>query len=556
MLAKMTTKTSVVIVVEACKNHNVPGTASKMSSYRARILSLIRLFSVASVCFLVCIIALLTVQLPGFADDPGVGWHFASGAWIVNHLAVPFTDPFLASPFPRPWVSDQWLTDVVFYLVLSRAGWAPLYALVIVIFVATFLLVLHRSILRETKLFIPSALAAVLVFKIAQIHFILRPVIVSFFLFAIVYVSLRELWTKLASGDEFTALLRRKGIVFIVLFMLWSNLHPSFVLGLILLGAFVLSAAAQYRFQFQGRGTSRLRMTNMIFLLFALCAAATLCNPYGLNLHRSILFLGSSRFFMNLHEEWLSPSLSEYSGQLFAVMSVFLLFSAVVSRRFRRQTNLFEAVTVLVFFASAVDAVRMLPYFGIIAAPLLAKAIGGVAMLKWLSREKVRRRLLRLESLERAAYLPYPIVHASLALIVISSAFGVIPLYNEKFGPSEDRFPGEAVAFLQAEINGNAPEPVISVPEWGGFITWWGEGRIRPVIDDRNTLTGEEFYRRYFDELKKPVEDIKPFLRELQAHYFLIPSKSTLGARLGSDREFRVLFRDDKSIVIKWLASE
>jgi len=51
-----------------------------------------------------------------------------------------------------------------------------------------------------------------------------------------------------------------------------------------------------------------------LFGLFVLCCGATFINPYGYDLHSSILSLGRSDYFMNYHNEWLSPDIFTADG--------------------------------------------------------------------------------------------------------------------------------------------------------------------------------------------------------------------------------------------------
>src|SRR4051812_33303020 len=69
-------------------------------------------------------LSLVAVQMFRFADDPGVGWHLASGLQSISSHVIPRVDTFLAASDPRPWISDQWLSDA-FLAVLYEAGGFP-----------------------------------------------------------------------------------------------------------------------------------------------------------------------------------------------------------------------------------------------------------------------------------------------------------------------------------------------------------------------------------------------------------------------------------------------
>src|SRR5207244_2171450 len=42
-------------------------------------------------------------------------WHLAAGRWIVDHHAVPATDPLAVASVKTPWINGEWLYQVVLY---------------------------------------------------------------------------------------------------------------------------------------------------------------------------------------------------------------------------------------------------------------------------------------------------------------------------------------------------------------------------------------------------------------------------------------------------------
>jgi len=50
-------------------------------------------------------------------NDGDVSWHFATGQWILDHRAIPNTDPFSFTWAGKPWVPFEWLSEVLL------AGW-------------------------------------------------------------------------------------------------------------------------------------------------------------------------------------------------------------------------------------------------------------------------------------------------------------------------------------------------------------------------------------------------------------------------------------------------
>src|SRR5947207_5406265 len=42
-------------------------------------------------------------------------WHLAAGRWIVDHHAIPVSDPLAVASVKTPWINGEWLYEVVLY---------------------------------------------------------------------------------------------------------------------------------------------------------------------------------------------------------------------------------------------------------------------------------------------------------------------------------------------------------------------------------------------------------------------------------------------------------
>src|SRR5438270_13362064 len=63
-------------------------------------------------------------------NDGDVSWHIATGQWIIDHHAIPRTDPFSFTWFGKPWVPIEWLAEVLYGGAYRRAGYGSVAALV------------------------------------------------------------------------------------------------------------------------------------------------------------------------------------------------------------------------------------------------------------------------------------------------------------------------------------------------------------------------------------------------------------------------------------------
>src|SRR5213596_2683049 len=63
-------------------------------------------------------------------------WHLAAGRWIVEHHAIPVTDPLAVASVKTPWINGEWLYEVVLYA--THAGDAVTTILNALLIAATF----------------------------------------------------------------------------------------------------------------------------------------------------------------------------------------------------------------------------------------------------------------------------------------------------------------------------------------------------------------------------------------------------------------------------------
>ncbi len=79
---------------------------------------LLRNFGFSDFFIISSVYTLLAMELVGFANDPGVGWHLATGDYILKNFSIPFIDPFLGGQEGRAWICDQWLADLILSAIL------------------------------------------------------------------------------------------------------------------------------------------------------------------------------------------------------------------------------------------------------------------------------------------------------------------------------------------------------------------------------------------------------------------------------------------------------
>ena len=162
--------------------------------------------------------------------DPDTMWQIALGQWIVDHRAVPWTDVYSFTMRGQPWISTQWLAQVLYAQAYATAGWAGPVVLAAGAIAATFVLFakfLSRRLSESGALvFVAAGLALTMPHLLARPHVLALPLMVA--------------WTGalVAAADAHEP----PSFWLLPLMALWANLHGGFVLGLMLVAPIALDA--------------------------------------------------------------------------------------------------------------------------------------------------------------------------------------------------------------------------------------------------------------------------------------------------------------------------
>src|SRR5689334_6747497 len=72
-------------------------------------------------------------------------WHLATGRWIVEHHALPLTDPFAIASDRHPWINGEWLFEVVAYASHAVVGLEGMSVVRALLAASIFLLIFLKS---------------------------------------------------------------------------------------------------------------------------------------------------------------------------------------------------------------------------------------------------------------------------------------------------------------------------------------------------------------------------------------------------------------------------
>lgn len=460
--------------------------------------------------WLLAVVAVIYGLLAGLhtLQDFDLGWQLATGRWVVQHHHTFSTDVFSYTAAGQPWIYPA-LSGIIFYLVYLAGGYALLSWLGALVSAGTIALLIRRRSL------IGSVLAVIAVPLIAN-RTQPRAEMFTTILFA-AFLSL--LWRHYCTGRARLWLLP-------ILMVGWVNLHPGFVAGLALCGAYLMLEILDL--PFPAKRAAAIARLKRAWPWLALTAASTLVNPWGPSIYLAIL---RQKRAQALHTAWivewqnLSPSWASVREALLhqaldwhdpQSCLWWLLVVVLVSICIALWRKRLGATVVLIAAAClALQHVRLQALFATIAI-----AIGG-AMLDEL-RTWRRTSISPAESRARPQF-PAPAVYTpafTVCIVIVTVAAAVLAGIRSRdlisnryymrsahlslFGTGLSWwFPERAVEFLQRE---QLPANVFNEYSVGGFLTWRLFPAYPDYIDGRALPFGPQLFFRAYDLSVQPPD--------------------------------------------------
>jgi len=446
-----------------------------------------------------CLLPWRTAIRTGQFDDSF--WHHAAGLWMIRHHDVMTRDVFSYTVTGHSWITPEWgygllLAETV--RVVGPVGFWLLSAGVATLTVVTVAVLcrMHGAGWLWTGVLSIEVGAAVTLFLDD------RPQVVSYFLVA-------GLLVLLAAGR------RRRAVLTVIplLFVLWANLHGSFLLGLTILA---LEAAVAFLPARMGRlSVDRPLVRRDALLLLLVSGLATLVNPFGFEVYGSALGVSSNSVVRQLIGEWQSPDFHDATTMVLIVGPLvltvaYLLFS-------RGPVPAVELALTVFLLVATLEAVRFLPYLAIAWCALAAQCSP-------LPRETLR-----------PSVLVWPV------LVLLGFAFLSGPVVPA--GQPSASVPVGAVDYLAVH-----PGRVFSTYLWNDYLTLRG---IPDFIDGRTELfTGTPAFGQYL-AVNGLTGDPDLVFRRYRVQYVLWPTHSPLSVYLEHDSAWSVVRRTAQSTVFR-----
>lgn len=225
-------------------------------------------FSIFLFCFGLFLMLFLRMDIDYF-------WHFKAGEYMVRHSTILTHDVFSWSLFSYPWISHEWLFEIILYSLYLIFG---KYHLFIYVFFITLglLFFLFLSQKKEYLKNLPFALLWTVFFALVFTGLSGRPQLFSFLLLAVsVYLIFYYFYHP-----------NSKRIYFLpIISLIWANIHGgSSNLPYLLCILVLFCGLFQFSFsKIEAERISKKQIFTYLLVVF-LCIIAVVINPHGIQM--------------------------------------------------------------------------------------------------------------------------------------------------------------------------------------------------------------------------------------------------------------------------------
>jgi hypothetical protein len=382
--------------------------------------------------------------------DPDLWWHLRNAALLFAHRSFIIRDLYSFTTFGKAWVNPEWLAEIPYYITFHLLGDIGVFLVLLCAFEVIVIGILLLSYLRCHNWQASFVATGAAVF-LALVNFGPRTILFGWICFLAEAIIL-ELFRR---GQDYSGFL-------VPLFIIWINLHGSWIIGLSFLLAFVASGFLPDRRwgYIEARAWNRAQRRKLL-LVTLVSTAGLIVNPYG---WRLILNPFDMAFHQKLNigsiDEWKSVNFHMANGKfLFLILASFAVMTLVR----RRSWALHDVLFALMALYAGLTYVRFLFLIGLVVCPMFAIDLGYIFRL--LRPQKTR-----------------PILNAFvLAALVLGVCLRFPTTGTLRAGISES-LPEQAIN----RINTFSPKDhVFNYYSWGGYMIW--AARDHPVFIDSRT---------------------------------------------------------------------
>lgn len=474
-------------------------------------------------------VAILFISLFAMAVRPPIDtdtwWHLLAGRVTLEQGKILKTDLFSHTRYGAPWTAYAWLSEVFLFILFDQLSYAGLALWIAAVVTGTAVFIYLQM---EGSPYL-RAFLLVLGMTTSALTWIARPHMWSFLFTAVVaYVLYLFKW----KGVNRLWLLPP-------LFAFWVNLHAGYMLGFMVMVAFV---AGEVFNRLLARTFSTedpivsWRGIGWVALTGVISALALLVHPNTTQMWTYYLETVRINALQDFIQEWQPPDFH----QIFTQPFIWLLLATVAAIGLsNRRVDGTDLALVGGFTYASLLAVRNIAPFALVATPALSRHVAAILdRLGWSTRLRRPQR----PSIKMGA------INLVLLALVSVTAVALIqpplqPTTNET--AAREELPVDAAAWL---AENHPPGELFNPYNWGGYLAWtlWPDYRV--FVDGRTDLYGDEVLSQYVTvQFAQP--GFQEILEQYEVNLVLTYPDDSLSAQLRCVGGWSEIYRDDVAVI-------
>lgn len=448
--------------------------------------------------------------------NPDVFYHLKMGEIVSKTGGAVNTEQFSFIKKGLRIIHHEWLGDLILYKIYSITGYAGLSIFKTLIVAISFLLLFLCMIKIYGHIIMMSLFFILYAFSL-QFIAVEKPVIFTIFFIAFLITILHS---------------KSKYLIFFLppLFLLWANVHPGFLFGLLYYLTFIIG----YFYDSLRERNLDIKKFLLYFIIFLIASGFTLLTPYGYRLFLKIYEQRAISEFLIMDELNMLRILQLHVPFILGLFLLILVFYNI------KHLKLKNLMPFFFFTAIALLSANAIAIFLYISIPSLAEIIN-------INLEKNR---VIIEQISKSLFTKFLSVIIS-AVFVISILFVKYPEYITGLygtGKLNLYYPENAIRFIKEH---NLSGKWFNSIEFGGAIVMEGTPEMLPFV-----YTGNNFLKDIIDNY------YKKFLNEPSAMKEFIENNQITGVilTLSNDKfsqhfqtlrdSFALVYWDDISVVL------
>lgn len=427
----------------------------------------------------------ITFCLASKINFSDLGHFIKSGEVMLESGAILQHDVFSHTYHGLQYVNSGWLAQV-FFALCERMGGFELFLLLLTILLLASIIIIYHFIWKMIKHYKISLAFIVFAVVLGFTNWNIRPQLFIIPIFAFFYSYLYR--TEIIKNSFI--------LLFSILMILWVNLHSSFSLGIILVGIFFLGEAVEkYYYTRSIKVLIKDSRLKRLLVLLIILVSVTLINPYGIDIWKDMW--ANASISQKRSGEWQPTMMNNFAGYCFFIS---IVISGVILKYSKRRITITEAILLLAFLFASFKAVRMIIWWGIVSAPILAIHFCSIqAVPKRVSRLKKGLESSKLKAQSSKSEHECLPLNIAILIFLLISAISFLP-WLRPYHPiktvrtfiNPETNPVEIANYIEREKpKGN----MYNDTNWGSYLIWrlWPEYKV--FADNRLHLVPEEIWK-------------------------------------------------------------